>query len=148
MKEFKTKPLKGLEDLGDERYSLSNIAKRQNGTIAASKVNNEQGKKNAKSGHMKSIQSLGASLGGKIIAMKNVKSGELKKRGLNGARANKEKYGIRISSTNLITGESVEHISIGEAESYTKVQSVIITKILRGLQPKTRNGWVFTKINP
>lgn len=122
------------------------ITSRENGLLVATKINKNQGKKNSENGHMKSIQKLGASIGGKTIALINEQTGELKKRAINGSKVTKEKYGVHIISTNLITGESITHLSIRDAERYTKIQTPIIRKILKGEQPKTRNGWVFKKI--
>lgn len=143
MKEFKTKPLIGLEDLSDEKYSLSSMSKKENGKLTATKINNNQGKKNAKSGHMKNIQKIGASLGGKIGGVVTKSNGKLKENGILGNRANAEKYGIRIYATNLNTNECWEYISIRETERDLKIQAPIIRKILKGLQPKTRCGWTF-----
>ena len=60
-----------------------------------------------------------------------------------GNDANIKKHGKPLLAHNLLTHEIKQFDSIGQAEKYCNVQSVIITKILRGLQPKTRTGWVF-----
>lgn len=143
MKEFKTKPLIGLDDLSDERYSLSSISKKENGNLAATKINKNQGKKNAQSGHMKKIQKIGAYLGGKIGGITTRDNGKLKQHGILGNQANAEKYGKRIYATNEITNQCWQYISIREAERDLKIQAPIIRKILKGLQPKTRCGWTF-----
>ena len=143
MKQFKSKPLIGLDDLSDERYSLSSISKKENGILVATKTNNNQGKKNAQSGHMKNIQKIGASLGGKIGGTITRDSGKLKENGILGNQANAEKYGVRIYATNLNTKEVCQYISIREAERVLKIQAPIIRKILKGNQPKTRCGWTF-----
>ena len=119
----------------------SNVLK-NNGTLAATQVNNKQGQKNAESGHMKSIQTLGCSIGGKVSASKKPKEHFIEL-GKLGNEANQQKYGIRIIATNLITEESWEYISIREAERDLKIQAPIIRKILKGNQPKTRCGWTF-----
>lgn len=104
--------------------------------------NKNQGKKNAASGHMKKIQKIGCIIGGIISG--NLKSKEqLTKIGKLGNEANIKKYGIPLIAKNILTNEIKKFNSIGEAEKYTNVQSVIITKILRGKQPKTRTGWTF-----
>jgi hypothetical protein len=115
----------------------------ENGLYTATKINKNQGKKNAESGHMKSIQPLGASLGGKIGGVITRDNGKLKQNGILGNQANAEKYGVRIYATNLNTKEVCEYISIREAERSLSIQAPIIRKILRGLQPKTRCGWTF-----
>ena len=116
---------------------------KQNGLLAATLINKNQGKKNAKSGHMKSIQRLGCSIGGKIGGIVTRDNGKLKEISLLGNEANQQKYGIRIIATNLLTEESWEYISISEAERDLKIQATIIRKILKGLQPKTKTGWTF-----
>jgi hypothetical protein len=142
MKEFKSKSLIGLDDLADEKYSLSSISKKENIKVALqhSKL---QGKKNAESGHMKSIQKIGCSIGGKVGGIMTRDSGKLKEHSKLGNEANAQKYGTRIYATNLNTEECWEYISIREAERDLKIQAPIIRKILRGLQPKTRCGWTF-----
>ena len=121
----------------------SNVLK-NNGILAATQVNLNQGKINAESGHMSNIQKIGCSIGGTISG--NNKTIEyLTEIGRLGNKANIEKHGVSIIGENLITGECWEYPSIGEAERDTNVQSAIITKILRGKQPKTRSGWTFYK---
>ena len=119
------------------------ITSSENGLYAATQINKNQGKKNAESGHMKLIQPLGSSLGGKIGGIITRDNGKLKENSILGNRANAEKYGVRIYATNLNTEEIWEYISIREAERDLKIQAPIIRKILRGLQPKTRCGWTF-----
>jgi hypothetical protein len=68
MKEFKTKPLIGLQNLGDEKYSLPNLIKIENGNNAAisgqllnaaitggKAVINKLNKKNKETGHWKKL---------------------------------------------------------------------------------------------
>jgi hypothetical protein len=124
--------------------TISNISKKQNGLLAATQVNLNQGKINAESGHMSNIQKIGCSIGGTISG--NNKTIEyLTEIGRLGNKVNIEKHGVSIIGENLITGECCEFPSIGQAERYTNIQSPIITKILRGKQPKTRSGWTFYK---
>jgi hypothetical protein len=124
--------------------TISNISKKENGLLAATQVNCNQGKINAESGHMSNIQKIGCSIGGTISG--NNKTIEyLTEISKLGNQVNIEKHGIPIIGENLITGECWEYPSIGEAERDTNVQSAIITKILRGKQPKTRSGWTFYK---
>ena len=136
------KELPGLthEDLLE--ITISNLSKKENGLLAATQVNFNQGKKNAQSGHMKSIQPLGASIGGKVSASKKPKEHFIEI-GKLGNEANQQKYGVRIFATNLNTEECWEYISIREAERDLNIQAPIIRKILKGLQPKTRCGWTF-----
>jgi len=123
--------------------SHEKIVKHNNGTFAATVVNKNQGKKNAKSGHMKSIQTLGASMGGKIGGVITRDSGKLKQHSELGNEANQQKHGKRVIATNLITEECWEYISIRECERDLKIQAPIIRKIIKGNQPKTRCGWIF-----
>lgn len=115
---------------------------KMNGIKAALEVNNNQGKKNAESGHMSRIQKIGCSIGGNNSGKLKSKS-YLKKIGLLGNEANQQKYGVRIIATNLLNEKSWEYISIREAERDLNIQAPIIRKILKGLQPKTRCGWTF-----
>lgn len=132
--------IKGLEDGDLSKFSL----KKLNGLIAATEINNQQGQKNAKSGHMKSIQPLGCSIGGKVSASRKSKQHFIEI-GKLGNEANQQKYGERIIGTNLITGESWEYISKHEAARDTNVPTCTIRKILKGQQPKTKTGWTFIK---
>jgi hypothetical protein len=130
--------IKGLEDGDLSKYSLKQL----NGLIAATEINNQQGQKNAESGHMKSIQPLGCSIGGKVSASRKPKEHFIEI-GKLGNEANQQKYGVRIIATNLLSEECWEYISIREAERDLKIQAPIIRKILKGNQPKTRCGWTF-----
>lgn len=130
--------IKGLEDGDLSKFSL----KKLNGLIAATEINNQQGQKNAQSGHMKSIQQLGCSIGGKVSASRKSKEHFIEI-GKLGNEANQQKYGERIIGTNLITGESWEYISKHEAARDTNVPTCTIRKILKGQQPKTKTGWTF-----
>jgi hypothetical protein len=126
------------------KINHKSITSKENGLRVATTINKNQGKKNAKSGHMKYIQKIGCGIGGSV-AGKNKTKEYLKEIGELGNQGNIQKYGISIIGENLITGECWEYPSIGEAERDTNVQSAIITKILRGKQPKTRSGWTFYK---
>jgi hypothetical protein len=144
-----------LKVLAESNKILSNYTDKQNewfessilkdnGIFAATKVNNQQGQKNAESGHMKSIQKIGCSIGGKVSASRKPKEHFIEI-GKLGNEANQQKHGIRIIATNLNTNECWEYISISEAERDTNTQAPIIRKILRGEQTKTRSGWTFYK---
>ena len=117
---------------------------KDNGVFAATQINNKQGQKNASSGHMKSIQPLGCSIGGKVSAGRKPKEHFIEI-GKLGNEANQQKYGERIIGENLITGECWEYISKHEAERDTNVPTCTIRKILKGDQPKTKTGWTFYK---
>jgi hypothetical protein len=134
-----------LNLLNSNKFSTKSITSRDNGKFAALEVNKNQGKKNADSGHMKKIQKLGSSLGGKIGGIITRDNGNLMIATKKANEANKQKYGIRIVAENINTGECWEYISIGEAERDTKTQAPIIRKIMKGLQPKTKTGWIFYK---
>ena len=138
MKEFKSKPLIGLDDLSSDKFSLQKLSQIEVGKITG-KIN---GKKNADSGHMKKIQKIGASIGGKKAGLNKSKD-FLLEIGKLASQSNAEKYGKRIYATNLNTNESWQYISIREAERDLEIQAPVIRKILRGLQPKTRCGWTF-----
>jgi hypothetical protein len=142
--EQSNKVLGKYTDIQNEWFNSPKL--KNNGTLAAIKVNNKQGEKNAKSGHMKSIQPLGSSKGGKIGGVILRDSGKLLEHSKLGNEANQQKHGKRIIGTNLITGESWEYISNHEAERDTKVPTCTIRKILRGEQPKTKSGWTFEEI--
>jgi hypothetical protein len=139
MKEFKSKPLIGLDDLSDNKFTLQKLSQSEVGKVTGKII----GMKNAESGHMNKIQKMGCSLGGKVGGVITRDSGKLKEYGILGNQSNAEKYGVRIYATNLNTEEVWEYISIREAERDLKIQAPIIRKILRGLQPKTRCGWTF-----
>ena len=130
------------DKLNDLTHNI--LSKKINGLNAALNVNNKQGQKNAKSGHMKEIQKIGCSIGGKVSASKKPKEYFIEIAKL-GNEANQQKYGERIIGTNLITGESWEYISKHEAARDTDVPTCTIRKILRGQQPKTKTGWTFTQ---
>jgi len=118
------------------------ITSSKNGYKLATTKNKNQGKKNAATGHMKEIQKVGCSIGGKIAGLSKSKE-YLKKIGKLGNEVNAQKYGERIIATNLITGECWEYISKHEAARDTNVPTCTIRKILKGLQPKTKTGWTF-----
>jgi hypothetical protein len=128
----------------DELNNLNHksLTSKENGLYVATQINNKQGQKNAKSGHMKSIQPLGCSIGGKVSASKKPKEyfTEIAKLG---NEANQQKYGERIIGENLITGECWEYISKHEASRDTNVPTCTIRKILKGDHPKTKTGWTF-----
>lgn len=137
------KELPGLSHDELNKLTENILSKKENGLYAATHINKNQGKKNAQSGHMKNIQTIGAPLGGKIGGIVTRDTGKLKEHSLLGNKANAEKYGVKIYAFNLNTKESYEYISIRDAERKLKIQAPIIRKILRGLQPKTRCGWTF-----
>jgi hypothetical protein len=128
-------PMKGEDIAG--KLTIQRISQQE-------KSDNGQGKKNVKSGHMKRIQKKGCSIGGKVSSSKKT-SDDMKRISKFGNQANIEKHGVKVKAINLITNEIKYFDSIGLAEKYTNIQSVTITKILRGLQPKTRTGWTFIK---
>jgi hypothetical protein len=136
------KELPGLSHDDLNKLTENILSKKENGLLAATQINKNQGKKNAKSGHMNTIQKLGCSIGGIVSGNKKTKE-QMKQISKLGNQANAEKYGVRIYATNLNTEEVWEYISIREAERDLKIQAPIIRKILRGLQPKTRCGWTF-----
>ncbi len=123
---------------------FESIILKNNGTLAATQINNKQGEKNAASGHMKEIQKIGCSIGGTISGNAKSKS-YLKRIGKLGNEVIQQVYGKRIIGTNLITGESWEYISNHEAERDTGVPTCTIRKILRGEQSKTKTGWTFSE---
>jgi hypothetical protein len=136
------KELKGLSHDDLLKLNVKHFTSKENGKYAATEINNQQGQKNAESGHMKSIQPLGCSMGGKVSASRKTKEHFIEI-GKLGNEVNQQKYGQRIIGTNLITGECWEYISKHEAERDTNVTTCTIRKILRGLQPKTKTGWTF-----
>lgn len=127
-----------LSELSHEK-----IVKQINGKFASTVVNKNQGKKNAKNGHMKKIQKIGASLGGKVGGVITRDSGKLKEHSKLGNEANQQKHGKKIIAYNENTEKCWEYISIRECERDLKIQAPIIRKILKGNQPKTRCGWIF-----
>lgn len=130
---------KELELLRDKKFTTKSVSSRDN---MAKNINKTQGKKNAASGHMKRIQKIGCSIGGKKSGINKSKQ-YLLKIGEIASESNRQKYGVRIIATNLNTKECWEYISIREAERDLDIQAPIIRKILRGKQPKTRCGWTF-----
>ena len=95
MKEFKSKPVKGIDSL--DEYSLYNVIQSEKGKLGAaalhSKYSKEQieewasnagkvggkvtGKMNVESGHWQKLASMGGKVAGKINGKKNVESGHL-----------------------------------------------------------------------
>ena len=136
------KELKGLTHDNLTKLNVKHFTSKENGIHAATEVNKDQGKKNAESGWMKSIQPLGASIGGTISASRKTKEHFIEI-GKLGNEVNQQKYGERIIGENLITGECWEYISKHEAERDTGVPTCTIRKILKGDQPKTKTGWTF-----
>lgn len=110
------------------------------GKEAAQKVLNEKlGIHSASKEQRSEWGRIGGNIGGKITSSKyNMK--EISKLG---NEANIKKYGKSIFAHNIKTFEVKEFDSIGQAERYCEIQSSIIRKILKGLQPKTRCGWTF-----
>jgi hypothetical protein len=104
-------------------------------------VDNKLGIHSASKQQRKEWASIGGKVGGKATSLKY----DMKVISKLGNEANVKKYGKPLYAYNLITFESIEFDSIGGAEKYTDIQSVTITKILRGLQSKTRCGWTFLK---
>lgn len=84
-----------------------------------------------------------AAIGGKIGGVTLRDSGKLLEYSKLGNEANVKKYGKAVFAHNIQTYDVKQFDSIGQAEKYCKIQSSTITKILRGLQPKTRCGWTF-----
>lgn len=140
MKEFKSKPLIGLNDLSDDKFTLQRLSQVEVGRVTGKIL----GKKNAESGHMKNIQKIGCSIGGTISGNNKTKE-QLKEISKLGNEANQQLHGKRIIGTNVITGESWEYISNHEASRDTDVPTCTIRKILRGQQPKTKTGWTFSE---
>lgn len=81
--------------------------------------------------------------GGKIGGIITASKYDMKERGRIGGKVTIDRYGKPVFAHNIKTYEVKQFDSIGQAEKYCKIQSVVITKILRGLQPKTRCGWTF-----
>lgn len=110
------------------------------GKIGAKKVlDNKLGIHAATKEQRKKWASIGGKVGGKVTSSKY----DMKSISKLGNESNIKKYGKPLYAHNHKTYEVIEFDSIGRAERYCKVQSVTITKILRGLQPKTRCGWTF-----
>lgn len=131
-----------IKSLGDK---WGKIVGKKYGKEAGIKVFNEKlGIHSCSVEQRKEWASIGGKVGGKITALNY----DMKKLSKLGQEANIKKYGKKLYAHNIKTFESIEFDSIGRAEKYCDVPSVTITKILRGLQPRTRTGWVFTKINP
>ena len=83
-------------------------------------------------------------IGGKFGGLATSLKYDMKEISKLGNQANIKKHGKPLFAHNINTFEFIEFDSIGQAEKYCDIQSVTITKILRGLQPKTRCGWKFT----
>lgn len=112
------------------------------GKIGAKKVvDNKLGIHSASKEKRKKWAAIGGKIGGKVKASKY----DMKALSKLGNEGNVKKYGKAVFAHNIKTFEVKEFDSIGQAEKYCKIQSVTITKILRGLQPKTRCGWIFNK---
>lgn len=112
------------------------------GKLGAQKVlENKLGIHSASKQQRTEWATIGGKIGGKIRASKT----DMKKLSKLGNESNIKKYGKKLFAFNKKTFENIEFDSIGQAEKYCDVQSCIITKILRGLQPHTRSGWVFNK---
>lgn len=110
------------------------------GKVGAKKVlENKLGIHSASKEQRKEWASIGGKVGGKIKASKY----DMKALSKLGNDANVKKYGKPVFAHNVKTYEVKQFDSIGQAEKYCKIQSVTITKILRGNQPKTRCGWTF-----
>jgi hypothetical protein len=91
MKEFKTKPLIGVDDLGDEKYSIQQLNRIDNGknfcvsTQANFNSRSKGGIKNKETGHI-------SNLGKKYGAINALKGGTTQKIRLMGAKAMAVKY--------------------------------------------------------
>lgn len=77
MKEFKSKPLIGLSDLSDERFSLSNMSRIENGkqTIKSNSSyegRSKGGQTNKKTGHISKLGKEWGSIIGKKYGSKNI----------------------------------------------------------------------------
>jgi hypothetical protein len=134
MKDFKQKPLIGLDDLNDTNYSLRRLSQIEVGKVTGKIL----GKKNAESGHMKSIQPLGASKGGKVGGVITRDSGKLKEHSKLGNLANIEKYGKRIVAYKKGTETPEYFDSIRLAERKLGIQAPLIRNVLRGVQPYSK----------
>jgi hypothetical protein len=84
-----------------------------------------------------------ASIGGKVGGVVLRDSGKLLQYSKLGNEANIKKYGKKVFANNIKTYEVKSFDSIRQAAKYSNIQGVVIRKILRGLQPKTRCGWIF-----
>jgi hypothetical protein len=115
---------------------------KSNGTKAATTVNKNQGKINSLNGHMKNIQKIGCSLGGKISGISNRDSGKLKEISKLGQLANIKKYGIKIKAIKKDTNEVSIFNSIGLAERALNIHAVSIRNCLKGKQPYSK-GYTF-----
>jgi hypothetical protein len=110
------------------------------GKIGAKKVvDNKLGIHSASKEQRKEWASIGGKAGGKAMALKY----DMKVFSKLGNEANIKKYGKKVFAHNIQTSEVKMFDSIGQAERYCDIQSVVVRKILRGLQPKTRCGWTF-----
>jgi ketol-acid reductoisomerase len=69
MKEFKQKPLKGLDDLGDKKFTLNNLQRIDNG------------KNSRDSGQLKSVCSIGGKNAVNLMNKKNIENGHFRKLG-------------------------------------------------------------------
>ena len=124
----------------DKLNNLSHrsLTSHENGLYAANEINKEQGRKNAESGHMKSIQPLGSSKGGKVGGIITRDSGKLKEHGKLGNLANIEKYGKRIVAYKKGSEIPEYFDSIRMAERELDIQAVLIRKVLAGVQPYSK----------
>jgi hypothetical protein len=91
--------------------------------------------------HSYEMQKLGCSIGGKISTM-NYSSDFLKSISPLGNKANIEKYGKKVITTNIKTNESFTFHSIREAERVLNIQAPLIRRCLNNLQPKSK-GYTF-----
>lgn len=77
MKEFKSKPLKGLDNLSDEKYSISNLNRIENGKLTIQSNSSTDGRSkggqtNKKTGHISKLGKEWGSVIGKKYGAKNI----------------------------------------------------------------------------
>ena len=110
------------------------------GKVGAKKVvDNKLGIHSASKQQRKEWASIGGKVGGKTTSLKY----DMKVISKLGNEANVKKYGKKVFANNIKTYEVKSFDSIGQAARYSNIQGVIIRKILKGLQPNTRCGWIF-----
>ena len=111
-----------------------------NGRLAATTINKNQGKKNAESGHMKNIQKIGCSIGGKVLTDK--KLNHLRNVSFLGNQANIKKYGKPIKAICISTKKESCFKSIGEASRQLSISKRLILNCLSKKQKQSK-GYQF-----
>jgi hypothetical protein len=112
------------------------------GLYTATKINHNQGKKNAENGHMRNIQKIGCSLGGRVAGKRKVLDGTWNDISLLGNKANIEKHGKRITAINVVTNEETDFKSVGSASRELNIHKRSIFNCLQGKQHQTK-GYKF-----